>query len=78
MKRLSAATVTSDPEPSALRVGWSVDGSSLQLGKKKKGNTKKRVGFFKCVFIVSWKSHLAEDAENLYSEMFISAACHFF
>ncbi|XP_060771191.1 heterogeneous nuclear ribonucleoprotein U-like protein 2 isoform X2 [Neoarius graeffei] len=34
VKRLSAATVTSDPEPSALRVGWSVDGSSLQLGEE--------------------------------------------
>ncbi|KAF5897589.1 heterogeneous nuclear ribonucleoprotein U-like protein 2, partial [Clarias magur] len=35
VKKLSAATVTAvDPEPYVLRVGWSVDGSSLQLGEE--------------------------------------------
>ncbi|KAB5565460.1 hypothetical protein PHYPO_G00241820 [Pangasianodon hypophthalmus] len=35
VKRLSAATVPSiDPEPYVLRVGWSVDGSSFQLGEE--------------------------------------------
>ncbi|KAK2834257.1 hypothetical protein Q7C36_014958 [Tachysurus vachellii] len=34
VKRLSAATPTCvNPEPHVLRVGWSVDGSSLQLGE---------------------------------------------
>ncbi|TSQ35293.1 Heterogeneous nuclear ribonucleoprotein U-like protein 1 [Bagarius yarrelli] len=35
VKRLSAAAVTSDlPEHHVLRAGWSVDGSSLQLGEE--------------------------------------------
>ncbi|XP_049330797.1 heterogeneous nuclear ribonucleoprotein U-like protein 2 isoform X6 [Astyanax mexicanus] len=36
VKKLSAATVdlSFDPEPHVLRVGWSVEGSSLQLGEE--------------------------------------------
>ncbi|KAI4872757.1 hypothetical protein NFI96_026997 [Prochilodus magdalenae] len=36
MRKLSAATVdtSSDPEPHVLRVGWSVDSASLQLGEE--------------------------------------------